>query len=222
MIRDAKILYIHNDFISDSVATSARAQGQAVIEYLGKRPAVKSQSLVGSVTAASKFDDTKNALLGQMSDSIRSVLSDYEEVMEKDELVQSFKQAVLLSSVLQAGAVGAALATTTSTVGVVPGLATTTALVTSGVAVLSQGTKRVSTQYQETWKDRETELDESLEQVSSQHFEKKMKAKILQGVSPYTRYVEAEKERISTMIEECETVQLLGNALRNRISKLHR
>ena len=39
---------------ADGVETCARAQqGQVVIEYLGKRPATKSQSLVGSVTAAS-------------------------------------------------------------------------------------------------------------------------------------------------------------------------
>ena len=43
---------------SDNIATSSIAQGQAVIEYLGKRPAVVGQNLIGSVTAASRFEDS--------------------------------------------------------------------------------------------------------------------------------------------------------------------
>eukprot|EP00978_Attheya_sp_CCMP212_P020136 scaffold57250_cov32-Attheya_sp.AAC.1 len=51
-VLDEDFIYCRND-----VATLAWAQGQAVIEYLGRRPAIKSQSLVGNVTATSRFED---------------------------------------------------------------------------------------------------------------------------------------------------------------------
>jgi Skp family chaperone for outer membrane proteins len=204
------------------MALSARAQGQAVIEYLGKRPAVKSRSLVGSVTAASKFEDTRNALLEKMSDSVRSVLSEYDEVVEKDNLVQSFQRIALLSSVLQLGAVVTAAATAISALGMVPGVASVAAFAASSVFVMSQGTKQVSSQYQEMWKDRQSQLDGILEAVCAKELEKGIRQKILAGVAPYTRYVETEQERVSRMTEDCETVQASAQALRNRISKLHR
>ena len=204
------------------MATNARAQGQAVIEYLGKRPAVKSQSLVGSVTAASKFEDTRNALLEKMSDAVRSILSDYDEAAEEADLVQSFRWAAFLSGVLQLGAVGTAAATATSALSVISGMAGATAFAASSVIVMSQRTKRLSYHYQEMWHDRQSQLDEILEVVCSKELEKGVRQKILAGVVPYTRYVEAEQERISRMTEECEAVQASAQALRNRINKLHR
>jgi small GTP-binding protein len=207
---------------SESLAESATAQGQAVIEYLGKRPAVKNQSFVGTVTAASKFDESKDRLLHNMSDSIRGVLSEYNAETEKDNLIRSLKQPVVLSSVFQLGAIGAALATATSAVSIGPGIAATVALATSGVAVMSQGTKSVSRQYQEMWKERESELDEILKQVCSKELERGVSSRILAGVQPYTRYVETEAERIAHSTEECESVRVSAQALRNRISKLHR
>jgi hypothetical protein len=61
------------------VATRGRAQGQAVIEYLGKRPAIKNQSLVGSVTAASRFEDTRKLLGDRLSTVVRDILQSNEE-----------------------------------------------------------------------------------------------------------------------------------------------
>jgi len=183
---------------------------------------MKSQSLVGSITAASKFEDTKNNLLEKMSEAVRNVLRDYDDDMEKDDLVKSFKQIVFLSSTLQLGAVCAAVATATSALGVVPGVTSTTALAVFGVAVLSQGSSRVSARYRGMWKDRQSQLDEILEAVCSKELERGVRQKILAGVGPYTRYVETEEERISRLTEDCEAVQASAQALRNRISKLHR
>lgn len=175
---------------------------------------------MGSVTAASKFDETKNAILDKMSDSVRNVLSDHDEESEYVDLMQYFKQIVLLSIVLQLGAVGVAIATATSALSAVPGVAGTTVLAASGVVFLSQGTKRVTTQYEEMWEDRQSHLDEILATLSSREVGK-MGQKILASVVPYTRYVETEEERISVTIEECETVHATAQALRNRISKLY-
>jgi hypothetical protein len=209
-------------FSSDSVATHARAQGQAVIEYLGKRPAVKSQSLVGNVTAASRFEETRKSLLEKMSSSVRSVLNDYNATMEEDNIIQAFRRTAALSGAIQLGTIGMIIAVATGAIDVVLGMAGTAAFAASGFLVMSHGSKRVSTQYREKWKDRQRRLNELLHSVCSKELERGVRQKILAGVVPYTRYVEAEEERIYKMTEECEAVQAAAQALRNRIEKLRR
>jgi hypothetical protein len=79
---ESELLSMTKDFCDD-IATSSRAQGQAVIEYLGKRPAVVGQNLIGSVTAASRFDDTRKDLLEKMSHALKSVYASYDANAEK-------------------------------------------------------------------------------------------------------------------------------------------
>jgi small GTP-binding protein len=204
---------------ADSLATSARTQGQAVIEYLGKRPAIKSQSLVGSVSAASKFDETKGAMLNKMSDAVTNVLSEHER--DYDDLSKSFKQVVLLSTTFQLGAAGIAIMTATSFLPGVSGMSGSCALAASGAILMMHGTQRVSSQYQEIWQDRQCQLDEVIEAVSLREIEK-IDQKVRRSIAPYTRFVEAEEARILSMTLECEAIRASAQALRQRISKLYR
>lgn len=127
---------------------------------------------MGSVTAASKFDETKGAMLNRMSDAVINLLSEHDEQRDYDELSKSFKQVVLVSAVLQLGAAGVAIMTTSSSLSVVSGLTGSCALAASGGMLLSHGTKRVSSQYQKMWEDRQCQLDETIEDVSLRAIEK--------------------------------------------------
>jgi hypothetical protein len=209
-------------FLSDSVATRARAQGQAVIEYLGKRPAVKSQSLVGSVTAASKFEETRKSLLEKLSSSVRNVLNDYNETVDDDDVIQAFRRTVALSGAAQLGAIVMIIVAATGAIDVAVGMTGTAAFAACGFFVMSRGSKCVSTRHQEMWQERQGQLEEMLQSVCSKELERGVRQKILAGVLPYTLFVEAEEERIYKMTEECEAVQAAAQTLRNRIEKLRR
>ena len=54
-----------------------------MIEFLGKRPAVKNQSLVGSVSAASRFEDTRKVLQDQLSGAVKMHVVERDEKNEK-------------------------------------------------------------------------------------------------------------------------------------------
>jgi hypothetical protein len=204
------------------VATRARAQGQAVIEYLGKRPAVKSDSLVGKVTAAAKFEETRESLVEKLSTSVRNVLNDYNETVEEDGVVQAFRQTAAISGALQFGAIGMIITTAAGVVDVAVGMTGTAAFAACGSFELLRGFKRVSSRHQKMWQERQGQLDEILQILCSKELERGVRKKILAGVLPYTRYVEAEEERIYKMTEECEAVQAAAQTLRNRIEKLRR
>lgn len=196
-------------------------QGQAVVEYLGRRPAIKSQSLVGSVTAASNFDETKGAMINKMSDAVINLLSDHDEQRDSDGLSKSFKQTVLISTAIQLGAAGVAIMTASSSLPVVSGLTSSCALAASGAMLMAHGKNSVSSQYQEIWQDRQSQLDEIIGAVSSREIEK-VDQKVRRSIAPYTRFVETEEARISSMTVECEAVRASAQALRQRINKLYR
>lgn len=102
------------------------------------------------------------------------------------------------------------------------GMTGTAAFAACGFFVMLRGSKRVSTRYRDMWQEREGQLDEILQSVCSKELERGVRHKILAGVLPYTRYVEAEEERIYSITEECEAVQAAAQTLRNRIERLRR
>ena len=104
------------------MATRGRAQGQAVIEYLGKRPSVKDNqsSLVGSVTAVSRFEETRKNLIEKLTHAVDDVFSvpgksgqpttkAQREELDKDRLFASMKQTAMISSSFHATALGSAV-----------------------------------------------------------------------------------------------------------------
>mmetsp|Transcript_16408 Transcript_16408/g.22845 ORF Transcript_16408/g.22845 Transcript_16408/m.22845 type:complete len:250 (+) Transcript_16408:2-751(+) len=205
---------------ADGVATRARAQGQAVIEYLGKRPAIKSQSLVGSVTAASRFEDTKKNLTDKMSASVRSVLRDLDEDQDQELLLTSFRNTMLLSGSIHGFAIGTATATAMDIVDTIPGLSGSAMLAVLGGYIVSHRNSIVVKNYEKTWADRSKKLDQSLETLCAKELDKVQK-RILDGVSPYTRYVQTEQDRVQKLSDQCEEIAAEAHTLKRRIDKLH-
>jgi hypothetical protein len=206
-------------FCRDSVATRGRAQGQAVIEYLGKRPAMKNQSLVGSVTAASRFEDTRKSLEDRLSRAVRDTLQSNDETVEKERLFRSLRTTAMISASLQTSALGSAMAVATQMLEPMPGLMAASSLVLGGGAWYLAGTSRIGKKYQNKWSDRAESLDNALEAISTRELDR-VNRRILDGVAPYTRFVESEEERIDQLQEQCEGVCLAARNLRNRIGKL--
>ena len=204
---------------SDSIATRGRAQGQAVIEYLGKRPAVKNQSLVGSVSEASRFEDTRNILVEMLSNAVKTHVKATDEVYEEQRLFRVIQQTAMASAGLNLGAVVSGLATAMEFVDFMAGIGTCSMLAIGSGVVYSQGRARIRRDHRKLWKEREDRLDEALEAICSKELHR-IERRIMDGVAPYTRFVETEKERLDRLSEVSEDILAQAHSLRNRISKL--
>lgn len=213
----SELLSMTKEF-SDDIATSSRAQGQAVIEYLGKRPAVVGQNLIGSVTAASRFEDTRKDLLEKMSHVLKTVYETHDADGEKMQLFQSVKNATYASGVLNMLAMTSGVMTALEMIGVIPGTVGTLALAVGGVGVIRYSDELVIQEYESKWKQREEKLNVAYSRVCSKEIERIHK-RILDGVSPYTRYVETEQELLKTLNAQCEELSNSTQILRNRILK---
>jgi hypothetical protein len=204
--------------MADSIAVKGRAQGQAVIEFLGKRPAVHNQSLVGSVTNASRFEDTRNSLTEHMSEAVRRNI-DVELEVEEASVLNGLRQSVWLSMGLNLGVLGSALAMGVQLLDPVTGVVACSAFAASSSLVLSRGPPQIAKQHRDLWKSRSRNLDEALENISVKELDR-VDRRIRDGVAPYTRFVEAEQKRIDGLTRDCEALLSESQRLRKRISKL--
>eukprot|EP00536_Pseudo-nitzschia_multiseries_P000865 jgi/Psemu1/179702/e_gw1.11.257.1 len=206
---------------ADSVATRGRAQGQAVIEYLGKRPAIKNnQSLVGSVTTVSRFEETRKNLVEKLSNSVDEILKGGgAEDIDKTRLFVSLKQVALVSSASQVGALSSGLLLALEAIDPVTGWIAASSLCFGGGASYVLGKAKIQQRYNEQWSRRARHLDKALDAITAKEVDR-VNRKILDGVAPYTRFVETERERIADLQERCERVTSASRNLRNRIQKL--
>ena len=192
-----------------------------MIEYLGKRPAVKNnQSLVGSVTTVSRFEDTRKNLVEKLSNAMDEILKGGgEEDIDKIRLFASFRHIAFLSSSLQAGALGSCVLLALEAIDPVMGWIAVSSLSVGGGAAYTIGKANIRQRYNEQWFRRAQHLNKALDAITTKEVDR-VNRKILEGVAPYTRFVETERERIGDLQERCERVTSASRNLRNRIQKL--
>jgi hypothetical protein len=204
---------------SDSVATRGRAQGQAVIEYLGKRPAMKNQSLVGSVTAASRFEDTRKSLVDRLSTVVESIVKVDQDDIDQRRLFHDLKQLAIISSSLQIGALCSGLSIYWNVLDPMMGWMVLLVLAGGSGGSYMMGTSHIAQRYQQQWQERADRFDHALTLISDKELDR-VNRRILDGVAPYTRYVESEQQRMELLQEQCERIGSAARTLRNRIRKL--
>lgn len=218
--RDAKSISSFVSAFSEAIATRGRAQGQAAIEYLGKRPALKNRSLVGSVTAASRFEDTRKNLEDKLTTVVENILKHDDDVaLDKARLFTSLQQIGIAFSTLQVGALCSGLCTYFQLLDPATGWIGLLAFAGGGGVTYVLGTSRTTREFQQTWNQRAERLESALAIISDKELDR-VNRRILDGVAPYTRYVESEQQRIDYLQEQCERIGSAGRILRNRISKL--
>ncbi len=206
-----------------------------MIEYLGKRPSIKDNqsSLVGSVTAVSRFEETRKNLIERLTKAVDDVFSvpgtnagkpatkEQREELDKDRLFASMKQTALISSSFHAAAFGSIIMLAVPSVDIYPtiGWMGVASLFAGGGTTLALGKSRIREAYHGQWSRRARNLHQALENIATKEVEV-VQRRIEDGVAPYTRFVATEKDRIESMKEECERVASAARNLRNRVQKL--
>ena len=195
------------------------------MEYLGNRPAMRNQSLVGSITTNSKFDDTRKSLTESLSEVIKTTLKAGIEGTENDRvekvyMFQRLRQLACASSILQAGAVGTGLATFLfELIDYTFGIGISSGLMAGGIGSYWFGTKRLEKQYEEKYSNKAKLVEDAMNVITNNELER-VNRKITDSVAPYMRFVEAERDRLENLVEECQDVSTAAKRLRNKIEKL--
>jgi len=215
---------------ADGIAVRGRAQGQSVIEFLGKRPGTHGQtSLITSVTAASRFEETRQSLVDGMSVAINRSIGVKPELdiqgrrddadREADKLLGKLQTSSRLATALSLGAVSsAAWVTSLGDVSYLGVGASVAMMMTSG-AIAHFYPSQLAQRYRDLWSSKAQDLDESLALIFEKELER-IERKVQDGVSPYSRFVQAEQERIEILTDDCHDASRAAQGIRQRINRL--
>lgn len=203
---------------TEQIATSCQSQGQAVLEYLGSRPASIGKNIFGSVSAAVRFDEKQ--LKDRMLHASTNVLS-YDDESERNHILSAMRSSMIVSSASGITAVGLGTATWLHFIELMPGCMSTFLFSTFGVLTVPQKSRSLIIQHEKRWNERHTKLVTSLESILHKEVEKLHK-KILDSVKPYIRFVETEEQELNSLGQHHESLVNSTQMLRNRVYKLNR
>lgn len=205
--------------MADSVALQSRAQGQTLIEFLGTRPSMtrnRSTSLVGSITAASRFEETRQLLTHNLSQVVQHHFY-LDEGMVQKQFLSRLRNLAWITASLSVCAIGSLVAGVTQIIGTVPGLGSTFTLVTVNIILVTIGRHQLAQQYANTWLVCGQRLDEELQKVNSKEADR-LGRHIRDGVAPYVEFVEAEESRLDRLYDQCDHLLQTAQRLRKRIN----
>mmetsp|Transcript_10490 Transcript_10490/g.15585 ORF Transcript_10490/g.15585 Transcript_10490/m.15585 type:complete len:662 (-) Transcript_10490:307-2292(-) len=207
---------------SSMVAGKAKTQGQSVIEYLGKRPVVKRNDIIGNVIASSSFDNTCQNLLTKLTRSVHDALDTFDIKRESDSLYQSLRNTTAMITLSQSSLLSiSALACYHDLIDLYVCIAGTSMLSISGLFALPHIRKRkIVSDLRRKLSHLAERLDAEILEISDREIVS-LNRRIVEGVAPYSRFVKSETERLQRLRDECEDVLSESHSLRSRIKKTH-
>ena len=204
--------------MANSVALISRAQGQAMIEYLGKRPVMKTRSLLSSVTTASQYEDTRRNLHHNLMSAVNKHV-DMKELDIQESFLSRIQTIVYCSMALNSGSICVATACLMQVVDAMVGVSTCTILCASSALTWHVGRQTAVDRYSSLWTLCSLRLDEDIKSISTKETDRVCR-RIMDGITPYTLFVEAEQERLQQLSDQCEGLTATARQLRNRISDI--
>jgi small GTP-binding protein len=202
---------------ASSLATKTRAQGQAVIELLGHRASLNAQtpfSLVGHITAASRFEETHDRIRERLQLVLQRTIHEEEKTGSYGDYFQRTLSRLAMTSI------GWNMLCIASSIwyGELQGFMMATASVAAGTAVLFSGRSHAAQKYAQIWHTKADQLEQDLQTVWEEELERQER-QIVQGISPFQRFVQAEEERLHELQTEAESILHASQKLRYQVSQ---
>jgi len=186
---------------------------QRVMTYVQRRKALHAEHIVGEGIEPREM--RRRELVDTMGRTVQRIIEDYDQDREASELAAHVETAVAQTALLEVGAVGLGALVTAAVLSSsldVTGIIAAGTLAIVGFFVIPYKRKQAKDKFQEKMLTLRTNL---LDTLTTQFTKESQKAveRLKEGITPYTRYVRSERERI----EKNETVL---NRLKQRLSAL--
>ena len=202
----------------DWLVESDLRQWQAVTEHLAERRREHKERIVGG-SGVGAFHSERERLLDGVGRAAREVVEGYDKTREAQKIAADVQSAVAAAAVLEIGAVG--LGVIITTIATTVALDVTGILMASGLAILGlfiipakrrQAKKEMRTKIAEM---RET-LIKSLREQFNREIQRSLR-NIEDAIAPYSRFVRAEREKLTETSESLTAFKEQMERLRGRI-----
>ena len=205
--------------VIDWMIESELRQWQAVTDYLESRQTRESDRMVGKV---GKFEYDRQRLLETVGRTARRVVDDYDQDRESTRLAESVQTAVAGAALLEAGAVGLGTMVTliaSTTLVDMTGMLAAGALSILGFLVIPARRRKAKSELHR----KVTSVREQLMDALKSQFDREMEqslARIREAIAPYTRFVRAERVRLSDGQNELVRIRDGLNKLKSDVKSL--
>jgi hypothetical protein len=206
--------------IIDWLVSSELRQWQAVTEHLARRRHEHADRIVGQV--GRNFDFDRSRLLDSVGRAAQRSIESYDKERESSRLAESVQVAVAGTALAQVGAIG--LGAVLTHIAVTAAADFTGILAAGTVAVL--GFFIIPNRRHEAKKDLREKIAAMREQLMSSltaQFDREVEGSLRhidEAIAPYTRFVRAERDRLTTAREELNAVNQGLVKLRSRVEGL--
>jgi small GTP-binding protein len=196
-------------------------QWQAVNEHLADRRRAYQERIIGE-TGIGSFHYDRERLMEGIGREARRVVDSYDKDKEAREIAEGAQAAVAASAALGVGAIGLGTLVTmvATTVAVdVTGILMASLIAALGFFIIPARRKKAKDEMRE----KVTEMRERLGSSLRQQFEREMERslqRIQEAISPYTRFVRGEREKLSQARQELEGFRKQLEGIKVRIEGL--
>lgn len=206
--------------VIDWMVSSELKQWKALTEYLEARRAQHADRLLGTMGGTLEYD--RKRLLDSVGRAARRAIESYDKDKESTRLAESIQMSVASAALLEVGAVGLGTLVTliaSTTMVDFTGILAAGAMSVIGLLVIPARRREAKRELRR----RVAEVREQLMSGLKTQFQRETSAslaRLREAISPYTRFVRAEKERLSESREELSGIQENLESLKARIDSL--
>lgn len=203
--------------LSSLVASRARTQSLAVLDYVGRRPGNHADGMLGKVQDT-HFEGLRRDLLGSLGDAVENVMKGYTKERELELLTDTVHKTLLQATAVQVGAAvgGLAAAHVFDPSG---GILTASGLAISGLLVMPWQRRRAK----QAFKERAETIGKSMDKALATHLDRELRhvhTRIMDSVAPYARFVRVETTKSESITESLCAVQRDLRDLRKEAAKV--
>jgi hypothetical protein len=193
---------------------------QGVNEYLNRRRIAQHRDqLVGEI--GTSFEYNRSALLESVGRTARQVVERYDRDAESEELARSVQSAMTATAVIEAGAVGLGgilLAVLTTAAADFTGILAASAVAAMGLYIIPAKRRQAKADFH----SKISELRDQLARTVSRQVNSELDSsvnRIREAIGPYTRFVRAEREQLSTVEADLTQIDSALGRLRADITR---
>ena len=204
------------DLIDWMVATELR-QWQAVTEHVNRRAKAHEGRLMGGESSGFQYDRKK--LIDTVGRAANTAVDSYDREREAAAMAEGVRAAVAGAALAQAGAIGlgaivTALATTTAAD--VTGIVAAGTIAVLGMFVIPSKRKQAKAQLRDRIERMRADLMTGLRGQFAKEVDRSVRG-VMDAVAPYTRFVRAESDKLSTIDRELEEIGSRLTQIRSEI-----
>lgn len=208
--------------IIDWLVKSELKQWQAVVQHVEERKKLHHERIVGG-RAPAVVDAGRQQLLDSLGRAAQRTVSGYDRAQEASRLSESVQRSLAGAALLEVGAVGVGSLVTllaTSTAVDITGIVAAGALATMGLFVIPNRRRKAKAALRRRLQGLRQQLTEGLKREFDEESGRTL-GRLREVTAPYTRFVAAERKRLSGEAETLDELASRMAPLSRRLEELH-